>query len=157
METLLQDNRSEYTSIVIRYRKTRFTHVCSTEFKALHYNPQCDNTSFKIHRSTRASSNAASILVFHLLPYGGAGRLLLLGRIRGHRHKICWRLDNAYNFISQASRRFRHGQSFTEVATISPFPTVMMSSCSSFPRYRAKMQISSVAVADMDTPESGKR
>ena len=61
METLLRDNRSEYTSLVIHYRKTRFTNVYSTEFKALHYNPQCDNTSFKIHRSTRASSNAASI------------------------------------------------------------------------------------------------
>ena len=41
-------------------------------------------TSFKIRRSTRASSNTTFILVFHLLSYGGLGRLLSLHRIRGH-------------------------------------------------------------------------
>ena len=50
------------------------------------------------------------------------GRLLFLRRIRGHRHTICWWLDNAYNFISQASTCFRHGQSFTECRQSSHFP-----------------------------------
>ena len=52
-------------------------------------------TSFKIRRSTRASSNTTFILIFHILSYGGAGRLLFLHRIRGHR------LSSADDFTNQ--------------------------------------------------------